>query len=501
MIYFERYVADFVLMKRERDFRRLVRLCSSFLILVVFLSVPLSGGVAYAMPTDIADLAERLTPSVVNISAETTNVATKGARPSVPNDFRDFFEDFFRQQQQRQRPRKVSSLGSGFVIDPSGLIVTNNHVVANGDANVVADKIVVTFPSGQKYDAKLIGRDSRTDIAVLKIETSEPLPFVNLANSTRTRVGDWVVAIGNPFGLDGSLSVGVVSAINRNINAGPYDSFIQTDAAINRGNSGGPLFNLRGEVIGVNTAIYSPTGGSVGIGFAIPSDLVRTVVDQLTKYGETRRGWLGVRIQPVDETLAQSLGLDRARGALVSGLIEGGPAEKAGIKAGDVIVRFDGKKIVKMRDLPRIVAETEVDERVRVDVIRRGKPRGIIVKIDRLEDQAVANERGQLSPKAGGTSTVFGMQLSNLNDAVRGQYNIEKDVKGVLIVAIDSDSQAYEVGLRRGEVIVEVDYDAVSNTADVRRLLNATRTEKNGSVLLLVRSAQGQRFVGLPLKP
>lgn len=465
----------------------------------VLLSMPLSLNVhAHGAPDDIAELAARLTPAVVNIATTTTRASNNSQRNIPQNNLRDFFEDFFRQQ---QRPRKVRSLGSGFVIDPSGLIVTNNHVVANGESNVVADEIVVTFPNGKKYDAKLIGRDPRTDIAVLKIEADEDLPFVKLADSSKTRVGEWVVAIGNPFGLEGSLSVGVVSAINRNINAGPYDSFIQTDAAINRGNSGGPLFSLKGEVIGVNTAIYSPTGGSVGIGFAIPSDLARVVISQLTEYGETRRGWLGVRIQPVDDALAENLGLRRARGALVSGVIEGGPAQKAGIKQGDVIIRFDSRNIEQMHDLPRIVAETSIDKRVRVDIIRRGKPRTIIVKIDRLEDQDFAQNVPDGKQMPNTNDTILGMKLRTLTNAIRNQYNIAADVKGVLIADIDQASEAYDSGLRRGNVLVEIDYKPIQNIAVARKLLNAAIKAKKGSVLLLVQSEQRQHYRALALNP
>ncbi|MEC7266675.1 MAG: Do family serine endopeptidase, partial [Pseudomonadota bacterium] len=338
---------------------------------------------ARGVPDGFADLAERLMPAVVNISTSQT-VDTSATPPGQP-PFNDFFEEFFRQRQDPQAPsrRKVSSLGSGFVIDPDGIIITNNHVIEE------ADEIVVNFSDGSKYDATVIGRDPKTDIAVLKINADKALPFVPMGNSSSARVGDWVIAIGNPFGLGGSLSAGVISAINRDINAGPYDSFIQTDAAINRGNSGGPLFNLDGEVIGVNSAIISPSGGSVGIGFSIPADLASSVIAQLRKFGETRRGWLGVRIQAVTDDLAESLGLDKPRGALVSEVSEDGPAKKGGIRVGDVIVRFNGTDVPQMRDLPRIVADTEISKKVKVEVIRRGKSKTLTIVTGRLEEPLV----------------------------------------------------------------------------------------------------------------
>ncbi len=309
-------------------------------------------------PASVADLAEGLLGAVVNIStSQNVKNEDKAPMPQVPegSPFQDFFDEFFKGQgQDGNRPRTVNSLGSGFVIDPAGYIVTNNHVIDG------ADDIEANFADGSKLKAKLIGKDTKTDLALLKVEPKKPLTAVPFGDSRKMRIGDWVMAIGNPFGLGGTVTVGIVSARGRNINAGPYDNFIQTDAAINRGNSGGPLFNMYGEVIGINTAIISPSGGSIGIGFSVPTELAENVVKQLREYGETRRGWLGVRIQPVTDDIAASLGMERPRGALVAGIITGGPVANGEIKTGDVIIRFDGKDVGEMRDLPRVVAESPV---------------------------------------------------------------------------------------------------------------------------------------------
>ena len=361
---------------------------------------------AHDKPDTFADLAESLQHAVVNISTSQRVTGSRGIPvPQVPDGspFQEFFEDFFNRNQDgnSQRSRKVQSLGSGFVIDPSGIIVTNNHVIAE------ADEIIANFADGSKLKAELVGRDTKTDLAVLKVEPETPLKAVNLSNKGDLRVGDWVMAIGNPFGFGGTVTVGIVSALERDINSGPYDKFIQTDASINRGNSGGPLFNLAGEVVGINTAIISPTGGSIGIGFAIPSELALPVIDQLREFGETRRGWLGVRIQQVSDEIAESLGMDNAKGALVAGVTEGGPAEDAGLLPGDVVLKFDGKDVPEMRDLPRIVADTSVGKAVDVVVLRKGEELTIKVTLGRLEEgeklmaSRVSPERPAPTPSPG----------------------------------------------------------------------------------------------------
>lgn len=468
------------------------------IIFICLLSISMSNLAASAreMPDSFADLAEKLMPAVVNVST-TQTVDQPSRTDNVPPAFEDFFEDFMKKfPRENNRPRKSSSLGSGFVINPDGVIITNNHVVEG------ADEIVVTFPDGKKFDATLVGRDAKTDLAVLKIESKKKLPFVKLGTSSKSRVGDWVIAIGNPFGLGGSLSVGVISAINRDINSGPYDSFIQTDAAINRGNSGGPLFNMDGEVIGVNSAIISPTGGSVGIGFSIPSDIVETVAGQLQKFGETRRGWLGVRIQVVTDELAETLGLDEAHGALISEVSEEGPALKAGIKAGDVIVKFDGKKIDQMRDLPRIVAETEIDKKVPVEIVRRGKRRTVQVVTGRLDEAVVASADGRPNntTKNPAISNVAGISLEDLDATARKELGLSADVKGAIVSKVDVESLAYESGIRRGNVITEVAQSPVKSAKETKRAIEKAIKSGDKSVLLLLKSAQGLRFVALKLK-
>jgi len=335
-------------------------------------------------PDSVADLASGLLDAVVNISTSQTVSGSKGVpAPKLPegSPFQDFFDDFFNDKGGDAQPRRVQSLGSGFVIDASGILVTNNHVIEG------ADEIVASFNDGTKLTAKVLGRDEKTDLAVLQVTPTRPLTAVGFGDSDKLRVGDWVMAIGNPFGLGGSVTLGIVSARNRDINSGPYDNFIQTDAAINRGNSGGPLFNMDGQVIGINTAIISPSGGSIGIGFAIPSKTVANVIGQLRQYGETRRGWLGVRIQEVTDDIAEGLNMKSSAGALVAGVTDKGPADAAGIQAGDVIIEFDGQKVEAMHELPRLVADEPIGKEVPVKVLRKGEEKTITVKLGKLEDE------------------------------------------------------------------------------------------------------------------
>src|SRR5262245_52196152 len=350
-----------------------------------------SGDALARGPDNIADVAERVIDAVVNISTSQKVEVRRGQMPQVPQDspLDELFKEFFKNrrgqggdQDSDNTPstRRVNSLGSGFVIDAQGIVVTNNHVISE------ADEVTVIFNDGSRLKAEVIGRDTKVDLALLKVKPDKPLKFVKFGDSEKLRLGEWVVAIGNPFSLGGTVTAGIISARNRDINSGPYDNYIQTDAAINRGNSGGPLFNLDGDVIGVNTAIISPSGGSIGIGFAVPSKTALAVIDQLQNFGETRRGWLGVRIQQVTDEIAESLGIKPARGALVAGVDEKGPARPAGIEPGDVIVKFDGKEIKEMRDLPRVVADTPVGKEVPVQVIRKGKEETKTVTLGRLED-------------------------------------------------------------------------------------------------------------------
>ncbi|MEM6972245.1 MAG: DegQ family serine endoprotease [Pseudomonadota bacterium] len=451
--------------------------------------------VARAAPESFADLAEELSPAVVNIStAQTVDDAERGRRQLPPGSpFNDLFRDFF-DRNRPQGPREVESLGSGFVISPEGFVVTNNHVIED------ADEITVNFPDGTSLPAELVGTDPKTDIALLKLEPEGPLPFVQFGDSRVSRVGDWVLAIGNPFGLGGSVSAGIISARNRDINAGPYDDFIQTDAAINRGNSGGPLFNMDGDVIGVNTAIISPTGGSIGIGFAVPAAIAASVVDQLREFGTTRRGWLGVRIQTVNDELADALGLDQAAGALVAAVTEGGPAEDGGIQAGDVILRFNGEEVEAMRDLPRIVADTAVGSEVRVVVFREGQTQTVRVTLGLLEENeqpvlaSAVQPEAQIEPME---MADLGLTLAPLTDETRQQFEIDGDGPGVLITDVTDGGAAAEEGLAAGQVIVEVGQQPVNSPNDVEEAVNTAREAGKKTILLLVEADGEPRFVPL----
>ena len=455
-------------------------------------------------PQSVADLAERLSPAVVNISTSQTVKRGTGSQPQVPNlpegsPFREFFDEFFDNQRKRgQRPRRnFSSLGSGFVVDSSGIIITNNHVIEQ------ADEIEANFADGTKLKATVIGRDAKTDLAVLKVEPESPLPAVPWGDSDKIRVGDWVMAIGNPFGLGGSVTLGIVSARNRNINAGPYDDFIQTDAAINRGNSGGPLFNMAGEVIGINTAIISPSGGSIGIGFSVPSATARGVIDQLREFGETRRGWLGVKIQNVGDDMVESLGLDRPRGALVADVTATGPAEKAGIKPGDVIVKFDGRDVEQMRDLPRIVAETPVGKSVTVEVLRKGNTERFDVKLGRLEEGEKIAAKSDAKSLMNESAEVLGMKLSPLSDELRAKFKIEEGIEGAVVTNVDPDSPAADKRLQPGDIITEAGERKVVSPRDIAKRVSELEGQGRTSILLLVLKAARKfdpHFIALRLK-
>lgn len=451
-------------------------------------------------PDSVADTAARVVDAVVNISTSQTIEARKGVQvPQLPpgSPFEDFFDEFFKKRgEEGGRARKVSSLGSGFVIDASGIIVTNNHVIAD------ADEIYANFTDGTKLKAELVGRDTKSDLAVLRVKPEKPLKAVSFGDSDKMRVGDWVMAIGNPFGLGGSVTVGVISARNRDINSGPYDNFIQTDAAINRGNSGGPLFNMDGEVIGINTAIISPSGGSIGIGFAIPSDSVTPVVAQLREFGETRRGWIGVRIQQVDDAIAESLGIGKARGALVAGVSDGGPAAKGGLQAGDVIVKFDGRDIKEMRELPKIVAETKVGKAVDVVYLRKDKEQTARLTVGRLEEDQKPKPASlsKTAPDAKSvTRSSLGLGLSAITDDLRKKYKIKRGTKGIVVVSVERDSPAGDRGIQPGDVILELQNEVLTNPADLQKRLDALKKGGKKSALLLIVRANEQRFVPLTI--
>lgn len=454
-------------------------------------------------PASVADLAEGLLGAVVNIS---TSQTVKGdgqgtvPMPQLPegSPFQDFFDDFFKDRQGNTdgNPQKVQSLGSGFVVDAEkGIVVTNNHVIAD------ADEIEVNFSDGSKLKAELVGTDTKTDIAVLKVDpTLKKLTAVNFGDSSRMRIGDWVMAVGNPFGLGGTVTVGIISARNRDINSGPYDDFIQTDAAINRGNSGGPLFNMYGEVVGINTAIISPSGGSIGIGFSIPSELATGVVDQLAEFGETRRGWLGVRIQPVTDEIAESLGMKSAKGALVAGIIKGGPVDNGSILPGDVITKFDGKEVDEMRDLPRVVAESTVGKAVDVEIVRKGVEQTVKVTLGRLEDGEKQAENETTAPSDDGgevaAASVLGMTIGELSDEARSRFEIGAEISGVVITEVAPNSPAAERGILAGEVITEIAQESVSSPKDVTERIGKLKEQGRKNALLMLSSKTGElRFV------
>jgi serine protease Do len=467
-------------------------------------------------PDGIADVAEKVIDAVVNISTSSTVEAKnsdkgeggRGAMPQLPpgSPFEEFFDDFFKNRRGGpggdknggMQPRKTNSLGSGFIIDASGYVVTNNHVIDG------ADEITVIMNDGTKIKAELVGVDKKTDLALLKFTPVKPLIAVKFGDSDKLRLGEWVIAIGNPFSLGGSVTAGIVSARNREINNGPYDSYIQTDASINRGNSGGPLFNLDGEVVGVNTLIISPTGGSIGLGFAVPSKTVAGVIEQLKDFKEVRRGWLGVRIQQVTDEIAESLNIKPARGALIAGVDDKGPAKPAGIEPGDVVVKFDGKDVKEPKDLSRIVAGTAIGKAVDVLVIRKGKEETKQVTLGRLEDtdkpvQASVKTTPDADKPA--TQKALGLDLTALSKDMRSKFKIKDSVKGVIVTSVDSGSDAAEKRLSAGDVIVEVAQEAVTNAADVKKRVDALKKDGKKSVLLLVSNGDGElRFVALSVQ-
>ena len=430
-------------------------------LLAVALIAPLpTPALAHSGPPGFADLAEKLLPAVVNVS--TTQTITAKTEEDMLPDLQlppgSPFEDFFKEFQQKhgqdlpQHKHKASALGSGFIIDPAGLIVTNNHVIEG------ADEINVILQDDTNLTATVVGRDKKTDLALLKVTPKKPLPAVTFGDSDKIRVGDWILAIGNPYGLGGTVTAGIISARARDIQSGPYDEYLQTDAPINRGNSGGPMFDMDGNVVGVNTAIFSPSGGSIGIGFAIPSTLVKNIIDQLKTSGHIRRGWLGVRIQNVTQDIADGLGLGQPRGALVSSVSPEGPAVKAGLQAGDVITNFDGKEVPDMHRLPLMVAETDVDKTVDVVVFRKGQNVTLKVKIAELKGKESADEEASeetaVVPKAPAADKIddLGISAATLTDTLRTRFGIKKTVSGVVVVTITPDSIAADQGDRKSVV-------------------------------------------------
>ena len=477
---------------RFLDLRSLV----SGALLVVAMALAPVAAEARGAPDSFADLSAKLLPTVVNIATtQTLKANQKSPLPDVPpgSPLEDLFKNFLGPKQNL--PRHVTSLGSGFIVDAGGFIVTNNHVIEN------AEQITVTLNDGTSLPAKLIGRDEKTDLALLKVNPKKPLPATHFGDSDKARVGDWVIAIGNPFGLGSTVTAGIVSARNRDIEAGPYDDFIQTDAPINKGNSGGPLFDMDGNVVGVNSAIFSPTGGSVGIAFSIPSNLARDVIGQLRQSGGVRRGWIGVRIQPVTEDIAEGMGLPSNFGALVTDVTANGPAAKAGIRNGDLIVGFDGKKVADSRALSRIVADTQINKTVNVDLLRKGKKLTLRLTVLRLSEGKPAAQLKPASfvPKGHNKLSQLGLSLSPIDSGARAEFQLPGGLQGVVVTDVVPDSMADEKNLRSGDVIVSVQDQPVRTPDDVSRRVEADAKAGKKVEILLVNRSGSLSFVALRL--
>ena len=452
-------------------------------------------------PVSFANLAEQLLPSVVNIStlgSASNNGNKSDQRPQFQfppgSPFEDLFRDFLEKQPQPQRKR--SAMGSGFIIDSSGVVVTNNHVIQD------AEEITVTLHDKTQLKATLVGRDPKTDLAVLKVKPTKKLPFVSFGDSKKLRVGDWVMAIGNPFGLGGSVTAGIVSARGRNIGSGPYDDFIQTDASINRGNSGGPLFNLSGEVVGINTAIFSPTGGSVGIGFSIPSSAAELVINQLRTFGRTKRGWLGVRIQQVTDEIAKSLGLKEVAGALVAEVTKNSPATGK-IRQGDIILTFNGQKVKAMRNLPGIVANTEIGKRVPVVVWRNGRKVSISISVGELKEEQVTKVKKSpaITTKAKELKIPqLGLAVAKINQTNKKRFGLKNNAKGVVITSVDPKGPAASKRLTAGQTIIAIDQTEIITPRDIERKIKSAIKAGRTSVLILRDSSNGPGYIAVPFR-
>jgi len=452
-------------------------------------------GQPMALPS-FADVAERVSPAVVNVKV-TSEVNTGGVvvrgLPGMPENMPlpEFFRRYFDERVQGA-PHRIQGQGSGFLVDPNGYIVTNNHVIDG------ATQVTVVLNDGSSHTAKVVGRDDKTDLALLKIDTDHPLAYVELGDSAKARVGDWVLAVGNPFGLGGSVNAGIISARGRDIHSGPYDDYLQIDAAINRGNSGGPLFDTSGRVIGVNTAIYSPTGGNVGIGFAIPAETVSHVIADLRENGHVERGWLGIQIQPVTEDLAAGLDLDEARGVLVADVVPGGPASVTDLRAGDVILSADGQRIENYKDLPRLVADLKSGSRMELDVMRDGKPLRIDVKVGSMPDNGRVASASQ-SDDQSGENPHLGLYLAPLTPELRMRRGLDDGSSGVLVARVEPGSPAAEAGIEPGSLISMVGADPVSSPAQVQAAVRKASAEKQKAVIMRVERGGRALFVAVPL--
>ena len=472
------------------------RVPRAFLAMALGMSLALGQAIearAFGAPESFAELADKISPSVVNITTSAVVAAPVEGMPQVPegSPFEDFFNEFGGPDGNGQ-PRRSEALGSGFVISEDGYIVTNNHVIEG------ADEIEIEFFSGERLQAKLIGTDPNTDIALLKVESDTPLPFVAFGNSDLMRVGDWVVAMGNPLGQGFSVSAGIVSARNRAL-SGTYDDYLQTDAAINRGNSGGPLFNMDGQVVGVNTAILSPNGGSIGIGFSMASNVVSKTVSQLREFGETRRGWLGVRIQDVSPDVAEAMGLPEAKGALITDVPEG-PAKEAGLLAGDVITQFDGKPVDDTRDLTRRVADAPVGAAVPVVILREGQTETLDVVLGRREEAEAAAVPAAATPADPAEAQVMGMTLTPVTAEMVAKLGLDAGAKGLVVMAVDVESEAYSKGMREGDLITEAGQQKVERLQDLTDRVSEAVDAGRKSLLLLVRRTGDPRFVAISVE-
>ncbi|MGZ5997793.1 MAG: DegQ family serine endoprotease [Rhizomicrobium sp.] len=449
-------------------------------------------------PFSFADLVERVSPAVVTITSETVETAAAATADDLPAPFRDFFNQYGQGGQSRT-PHKAISAGSGFIIDKSGLIVTNNHVIEN------SRKITVKLPDGRSFEAKLIGTDPLTDIALLKVKSDKPLPTVEFGDDRQIRVGDWVVAVGNPFGLSNSVTARIVSSLGRDIGNGPYTDFIQIDAPINRGNSGGPTFDLRGEVIGMNSMIYSPSGGSVGIGFAIPSSIIHDVIAQLQAHGHVERGYLGVNIQSITPDIATTLNISSPKGAIVAEVVPGGPAAKAGFQQGDVVVALNGRTVEDSRDLTRHIASLPAGTTATFAVMRNGQQKTITASIGNRPDQRVAsndpsnNDDSQTGGGQTGAMQAMGLGLASVTPEARRSFNIDQSVDGVLVTRVDPDSDAGDKGIQPGDVVLSVANKPVHSPRDILNLIAAARSTGHKTVLLLVATQGGTRFVAVDI--
>jgi serine protease Do len=456
-------------------------------------STPSAAVVQPVMPS-FADVAERVSPAVVNVTVESVSMTPKISIPGHPDledgaPMQEFFRHFF-EQPGSPAPRRAQGAGSGFFIDAEGLVVTNHHVIDG------ADEVTVTLNDGTQYEAKVLGRDDKTDLALLKIDAKTPTPYVDLGDSTTTRVGDWVLAVGNPFGLGGTVNAGIVSARGRDINSGPYDDYIQIDAPINRGNSGGPLFDVYGRVIGVNTAIFSPTGGNVGIGFAIPAETVRDIVADLKEFGHVERGWLGVQIQPVTEELAAGLGLDGTDGVLVADILPDGPAQGSDLQAGDVIVTAGGQTMKDYKDLPKLIASTKAGTRMDLAIIRDGKPRTVQISIGHMPDENPLASR-EKAPSPEDAKGRLGLYLSPLTPEVRREQRIEAET-GVFVVRVEPGSPAAAAGIESGNIITMVGGERVDDPDQVVAAVRAAVKEERAAVVLRVEKEGKPLFVAVP---